>query len=124
MKLLRMTSLVMAVLMYLSLCACGSSEAPAEQPAAAETAAPVEEAPVVDTPAEDPAEDPANELKEIAASYVGREVAELFDAIGTPVESSYAPSCLGDGEDGEHHYDGFIVYTYKEGESEIIQVVL
>jgi hypothetical protein len=25
---------------------------------------------------------------------------------------------MGDGEDGELHYDGFTVYTYKEGSSE------
>ena len=34
-----------------------------------------------------------------------------------------ASSCLGSGEDGELVYNGFTVYTYKEGDSEVVQNV-
>ena len=42
----------------------------------------------------------------------------MIAAIGAPASKSYASSCMGDGEDGELHYSGFTVYTYKEGSSE------
>lgn len=58
--------------------------------------------------------------KEIAQSYVDKEIAGLFDKIGEPKESNYTHSCLGDGNDGELIYDGFTVYTYKEGDSEVV----
>ena len=58
-----------------------------------------------------------------AASYIGKEVSELYDAIGEPESVSYASSCLGSGEDGELVYNGFTVYTYKEGDSEVVQNV-
>lgn len=48
----------------------------------------------------------------------------MIAAIGSPSGSSYAPSCLGPGEDGELFYDGFTVYTYREGGTEIVQDVL
>ena len=59
----------------------------------------------------------------IAESYIGKEVSELIAAIGEPESSSYASSCLGSGEDGELVYNGFTVYTYKEGDSEVVQNV-
>ena len=58
-----------------------------------------------------------------AESYIGKEVSELYDAIGEPESVSYASSCLGSGEDGELVYNGFTVYTYKEGDSEVVQNV-
>ena len=64
-----------------------------------------------------------NEQKIIAESYIGKEVSELYDAIGEPESVSYASSCLGGGEDGELVYNGFTVYTYKEGDSEVVQNV-
>ena len=64
-----------------------------------------------------------NEQKTVAESYIGKEVSELYDAIGEPESASYASSCLGSGEDGELVYDGFTVYTYKEGDSEVVQNV-
>lgn len=73
-----------------------------------------------DAPEEKAAE---NEQKTIAESYIGKEVSELYDAIGEPESSSYASSCLGSGEDGELVYNGFTVYTYKEGDSEVVQNV-
>ena len=67
--------------------------------------------------------DNENEQKIIAESYIGKEVSELYDAIGEPESVSYASSCLGSGEDGELVYNGFTVYTYKEGDSEVVQNV-
>ena len=51
---------------------------------------------------------------ETAQSMIGQDAAALTDAIGAPQSSSYASSCLGDGEDGEWQYDGFTVYTYRD----------
>lgn len=56
--------------------------------------------------------------KEEAQSFVGKDISLLISAIGDPLSKSYASSCMGDGEDGELHYNGFTVYTYKEGSSE------
>ena len=50
---------------------------------------------------------------------------KLYDAIGRPDGSSYASSCIGDGEDGELSYDGFHVYTYRAPDgAESVQDVL
>ena len=104
----------LVAVMILSLCACGGSE---EKPANMESVLPGAESGVEsdDTaPSSEPveAEPEANKDKELAESMI------------EPESSSYAGSCLGPGEDGELHYDGFTVYTYKEGDSEIIQNVL
>ena len=58
-------------------------------------------------------------------SYIDKPVSELIAAIGEPQSSDYAPSCLnpGQGEDGMLYYDGFVVYTYKEGDTETVQDV-
>lgn len=53
-----------------------------------------------------------------AKAYIGKSLSSLISAIGSPVSSQYSPSCMGDGEDGELVYNGFTVYTYKEGGSE------
>ena len=50
---------------------------------------------------------------ETAQQMIGEPISALTDAIGEPKNTSYASSCLGDGEDGELFYDGFTVYTYK-----------
>ncbi|WP_425756018.1 hypothetical protein ACPW7J_01195 [Ihubacter sp. rT4E-8] len=65
----------------------------------------------------------AKPSKSIAEKYVGRSVSQLINAIGYPSSTSYAPSCLGEGEDGVWRYSGFTVYTYKEGNKEIVQSV-
>ena len=46
--------------------------------------------------------------------------AKLIEALGEPLERNYAPSCLGGGEDGELVYEGFTVYTYREGDRETV----
>ena len=116
----------LVAVMILSLCACGGRE---EKPANMESVLPGAESGVETddaAPSSEPveAEPEANKDKELAESMIGEEVSGLIEAIGEPESSSYAGSCLGPGEDGELHYDGFTVYTYKEGDSEIIQNVL
>ena len=117
--------LLVAVMLF-SLCACGSSK---EKPANMESVLPGAESGVEtedeaqNSPA-DAAEPETNEDKALAESMIGEEVSKLIEAIGEPESADYAGSCLGPGEDGELHYDGFTVYTYKEGDSEIIQNVL
>ena len=49
-----------------------------------------------------------------------RPVSELYDAIGEPESEDSAPSCMGKGEDVNLYYDGFTVYTYKEGNSQVV----
>ncbi len=58
-----------------------------------------------------------------ALKYVGSDVSALIAAIGNPISKSYAQSCLGAGQDGVLRYQGFTVYTYKEGGKESIQSV-
>ena len=81
------------------------SETPADSPSTAPTAAP-------------------QATKADAAAFIGRNVSDLLAAVGQPASRSYAPSCLGSGEDGELTYDGFTVYTYREGDTETVQDVL
>lgn len=62
--------------------------------------------------------------KELAESCIDKSVEELYELIGQPESSDYAPSCLGEGgEDGNLYYDGFIVYTYREGNVETVHYV-
>ena len=118
-------SVLFLLAMLFSLCACGAGEEKPEDmqsvlPGAdtqAESEAPVDEPAESSAPAE-------NENKKLAEDLIGEDVSKLYEAIGEPNDSSYAGSCLGPGEDGELHYDGFTVYTYKEADSDIIQNVL
>ncbi len=120
----KLSCLLLAALMLAALAACGEtssgeSPAPAESPSAVESEAPAEE---TEAPAEEsvaPAEAseaPAAEdsLLETARSFEGASLDELIAAIGEPESSDYAPSCLGEGEDGNLYYDGFTVYTYRD----------
>ena len=118
--------MLLVAAMLLSLCACGTSE---EKPANMESVLPGAESGVEtedeaqNSPA-DASEPETNEDKALAESMIGEEVSKLIEAIGEPESADYASSCLGPGEDGELQYDGFTVYTYKEGDSEVIQNVL
>ena len=60
---------------------------------------------------------------ELAESCLDKPISELYALIGEPNSFDYAPSCMGEGEDGNLYYDGFIVYTYKEGDSETVHFV-
>ena len=59
-----------------------------------------------------------------AGHFIGQSVSSLIAAIGQPLSWDYAPSCLGSGEDGELIYNGFTVYTYREGGSETVVDVI
>lgn len=63
-------------------------------------------------------------MRTIAESFVEKPISELIAAVGEPSSADYASSCLGPGEDGELSYDGFTVYTYREGESEVVKEVV
>ena len=133
-------ALLLVLALALSLCACGGKApaAPAEESAEAPAPAP-ETAQSEESPAESEASEPETDLipalpdaglhaaeekpaenaeiarrLELAKSYVDKDVQDLIDELGEPLERSYAPSCLGDGEDGELRYEGFTVYTYRE----------
>lgn len=121
--------MLLAMLLLVGLCACGQ-EAPAQEevdftmePKVEETVA-VTEA-VVSTEAHDnePTEvvTPVNDLKTLAESCIGKDISELYALIGEPASSDYAPSCLVQGgEDGMLYYEGFVVYTTREGDVETV----
>ena len=115
--------IVMFILcLVLMLSACGA-ETEATEPAA--TAAATEAAAETTVPAVE-ATEPApteNPLRQTAMEYVDMDVQNLVAAIGEPLEWTYAPSCLGDGEDGNLVYDGFLVFTYKDEMGEIVTLV-
>lgn len=118
--------MLLVAAMFFSLCACSGSE---EKPADMESVLPgaesgVEDENEVQNSSEEEAAPEVNEDKALAESMIGEEVSKLIEAIGEPDSADYASSCLGPGEDGELQYDGFTVYTYKEGDSEVIQNVL
>lgn len=83
----------------------------------------VDDSPAEPEQLEEPESKPAA-TRETAAAYIGKSVSSLIAAIGQPKGSDYAPSCLGDGEDGELFYDGFTVYTYRVNGTETVQDVL
>lgn len=126
---------ILVCVMMLTLCACGSGEpasSPASTPASTESTPAPETTPELEEPSPEPSQEPAEEtpdtqpeesLKDIAMGFVGKDLAELIAAIGEPESSDYAPSCLGDGEDGNLYYDGFTVYTYREGGVETVEYV-
>ena len=121
----KLISIILLCATAVLLCACGSA-APDKASSGGSAVPPMQTAAGSDTQAaaDAPEEKAAeNEQKIIAESYIGKEVSELIAAIGEPESSSYASSCLGSGEDGELVYNGFTVYTYKEGDSEVVQNV-
>ncbi len=73
---------------------------------------------------ESPAAPAPTPTKADAQAYIGKSVSSLIAAIGQPSGRDYAPSCLGDGEDGELFYDGFTVYTYRVNGTETVQDVV
>lgn len=109
-------SLALAMILALGLAACGESgtepSAAPSAPAAVDTTTPDPAAESTETA--EPAEETGGSLLEIAKGYEGANVDELIAAIGDPNSSDYAPSCLGEGEDGNLYYDGFTVYTYRD----------
>lgn len=120
------------------LCGCGSEpaettapKAPAETTApAVSTTAPETTAPetttVPETTAVETTEEtePVDEARVLAESCIDKSVEELYKLIGEPDSADYAPSCLDEnGEDGILYYENFIVYTYREGDTETVSFV-
>lgn len=136
-------SLILIIMMFALMCACGSSSdsdnSAVSTPAASQSSSETEVSEPAVEPSEEPVEEPEvtpdmgenagetqpdeQSLKDIAMGFVGAEVSELIAAIGEPESSDYAPSCLGDGEDGNLYYDGFVVYTYRENGVETVEYV-
>lgn len=114
--------LTLTCALFVNLCACGKAQ---QETPTDTTAATTATTATVATDATDPTKqtEPADNRKALAESCIDKPVAELYALIGQPNSSDYAPSCMGDGEDGNLYYDGFIVYTYKEGDSESVYFV-
>ena len=117
----KLITLLLVFVMLLSLCACGGQNN--------ETSAPSTEAPTVNNseigdPATADTTEPADP-KVLAESCIDKPLTDLIALIGEPISSDYAPSCMnpGVGEDGNLEYDGFMVYTYREGDEEIVKYV-
>ena len=115
----KITCLLLALALLLCLAACGGEPAADAGEPVAESEEPVAESeePVEET--EEPvaeSEAPAEEASplETAKEFEGANLEDLIAAIGEPQSSDYAPSCLGEGEDGNLYYDGFTVYTYRD----------
>ena len=128
-------AVILAAMMLLAFAGCGSKNGPTvvvetpapkaeitpvpapETPEPEETPAPQEEA-----PAENPDFD--EEMFNKAKALEGEDIRELYDAIGMPDSAEeYTSSCMGDGEDGQLHYPGFDVFTYREKGEEIVYIV-
>ena len=106
--------LILCLSICLVLCACGREEAPTAAPEAAAT--PVEDAPETAD---------FSELEQKAADLIGKDASKAYDAFGTADSEEYAPSCLGDGEDGVLTFGDVSVYTYREsGNEEITSVII
>ena len=105
----KLIALILATVLLLSLCACGG-----ETPDAPSGTTGTTEGTTT-----------AADLKALAESCIDKSVDELYELIGQPESSDYAPSCLnpGAGEDGNLYYDGFTVYTYREGDQETVTYV-
>lgn len=91
--------------------------------ASAPASKPAQSKPAASAPAETKPAEPANPTASQASGYVGSSASALESALGAPISKSYSPSCMGEGEDGIWTYDGFTVYTYKEGGSETVEAV-
>ena len=91
--------------------------------ASAPESKPAQSNPAASAPAETKPAEPAKPTASQASGYVGSSASALESALGAPTSKSYSPSCMGEGEDGIWTYDGFTVYTYKEGGSETVEAV-
>ena len=117
-KIIRASSLLLLVLLLCASCASGTKTETGDAPSPAETEATAPAAAKTEPLTPDGA-------KELALACVDGPVEALYEKIGRPESSDYAPSCMGDGEDGNLYYDayGFIVYTYREGSQETVRDV-
>ena len=116
----KLMTAILACALLLSLCACDKAQ---QETPNATTAATTAATVATTTPDPTEATQQAQNLIDLAKSCIDKPVSELYALIGQPDSSDYAPSCMGDGEDGNLYYDGFIVYTYKEGDTETVHYV-
>ena len=123
----------LVLLCALFLYGCGAPAAPAAEPSPEPTSEPspepspsaVPSAVLPDEKLEPDVEvqEPVNEAYEAAKKYIDRPLSELIEEFGEPISAEYVNSCGAPGQDGELHYDGFTVLTYKEGNSETVTYV-
>ena len=128
-KTIKRISVLLVLLLALFAASCGEkNEGGTSAPDAADPS-PAVTVPAETDPATAPGTDPApltaEEAKAAALLCVEGTVEELYEKIGKPDSSDYAPSCLGPGEDGNLYYDtyGFVVYTYLENNVETVRYV-
>ena len=113
---------VLCLICALLLIGCGNS-APAEVPAPSEPAETAGPSAVLPDAGLEPAGEPTP--FEIAQGFIDHPLEELVAAIGEPLSSVYGPSCLiPGGQDGQLQYDGFWIYSVKDGEMETVKDVL
>ena len=111
--------LLICMTLLLSLCACGPQ--PGETVPTTDATTP-NQSTQTDPTQTDPTQQTETKpnMVELVRKYIDKPVEELYKVIGKPISSDYASSCLGSGEDGLLIYDGFVVYTYREGNSEVV----
>lgn len=115
----RITVLLLILALALTMWACKKENASGEQTTAASTAETTEDVGGPDEGLEGPS------LRDQAVMCIDCPVQDLYDAIGLPQKIEYYPSPMdieenGDLEEGVLTYDGFLVYTLKEGEMETV----
>lgn len=122
-------ALLLAAMMMVTLFACKDAGTEPEVPQTTEAPELLESTEEMELPTEEITEtvplEVVNADLALAESCIDKSVEELISLIGEPVSADYAPSCLnpGVGEDGNLYYDGFVVYTYREGEMETVSYV-
>ncbi len=116
-------SILLCLTLALTLCACGETPAAeSEKPANMQSSLPTTSAAAPEEDAEPSPEidAAAQEAVKTARKLKDHPVSELIEALGEPLSEDAAPSCMGPGEDVNLYYDGFTVYTYKEGDSQTV----
>ena len=124
----KLLALLLAAVLVLGLVACGKTNVEAPDVADPTKPAATDPAPTEPEATEPPETQPTDsEMSdfELAMTCLDLPVEDLYALIGEPESSDYAPSCLNPdvGEDGNLYYDGFIVYTYREGDVETVSYV-
>ena len=96
-------TILFVLLLAVTLCACGASEE--------------------NSGGKTPAELSAEEKYAVAEKMVGGSYADLVTRIGEAESSVHSARCGTSGEDYEYTYSGFVVLTYREGDTEQIEAV-
>ncbi len=117
-------SLLLCLALCLALCACGDApaaeqEKPANMQSSLPKTASAEEPEESAEPAPETVSDAEKAVQE-AKKLKTRPVSELIEILGEPLSEDAAPSCMGPGEDVNLYYDGFTVYTYRDGDQQTV----